>query len=342
MIYVDVKYANMLGPRLRNFKHKNDYLWNFSCPVCGDSKKNKAKARGYIFKLPTGAGLAVKCHKCGYSTNLGNFIKYLDPVLYQEYVLENYKESGTPRSQHSDAEIAIPAVIKAPELTDDILSSIKRLDSLPVDHPAVQYCLQRKIGSKFFSLLYFAPKFKKYTNTVVPNKFKDLEDDHPRLIIPYFNNFGKCFAFQARAFGNEEPKYYTIKIDETEERIYGLDRVKYSSRIYCTEGPIDSLFIPNCIAVSGSSFNTPIIQSLKTNLTIIYDNEPRAPTLTKLVKSTIDAGFTVCLWPETFEYKDINDAIKGGMSVEDIMRVVEENTFSGPSAQLRFTTWKKC
>lgn len=340
MLYVDVKYANMLAPRLRNFKHKGEYLWNFSCPVCGDSKTNQSKARGFIYKMKT--GLFVKCHNCGYSTNIGNLIKYLDPVMYQEYVLENYKEGGAPRSHHKDVKIAVPTIIKQPELTDSILDPIKRIDELPVDHPAVQYVLNRKIPTKFLGLLYYAPKFKAYVNHVVPNKFRDLDEEHPRLIIPYFNRHGKCFAFQGRAFGKEEPKYYTIKVDDTEEKVYGLDRVNYAKPIYITEGPIDSMFIPNAIAVSGSSFNTPTVQALKTNSTVIYDNEPRSPELTKLIKKTIEAGFRVCLWPDAVDEKDINEMIMNGKTPQEILDLIDENSYSGIEAQLKFATWRKC
>ena len=339
-LWVDVKYANMLAPRMRNFKRKNEYLWNFSCAVCGDSQKNKLKARGFIYKVKT--GLFVKCHNCGYSTNIGNLIKYVDPEMYQEYVLENYKEGGAPRSAHKSTDVAIPTIIKAPELTYSILDTIKRLDTLAIDHPAVKYLLKRQLPSKLLHLFYFAPKFKKYVNTVIPGKFKIENEEHPRLIIPYFNRHGKCFAFQGRAFGKEDPKYYTIKVDDTEEKIYGLDRVNYAKRIYIVEGPIDSLFIPNAIAVSGSSFNSPTIEALKTNATVVYDNEPRSVDLTKLIKKTIDQGFSVCLWPESIQEKDINDMILAGHTPEQIMDIIDANTYSGAEAQLRFATWRKC
>lgn len=339
MLFIDVKYANIIGPRLRNYKHKGDYLWNFSCPVCGDSKTNKTKARGFIYRVKT--GLFAKCHNCGYSTNIGNLIKYLDPVIYQEYVLENYKEGGLPRSHHKETAVAIPTIIKAPELTDSILDPIKRLDSMPIDHPAVKYVLGRDIPSKYFHLLYYAPKFKAYTNWVVPNKFRDLNEEHPRLIIPYFNRHGKCFAFQGRAFGSEDPKYYTIKVDDTEEKVYGLERVNFAKRIYITEGPLDSLFLPNGIAVSGSSFNTPTVQALKTNCTVIFDREPRSRELTKLINKAIEGGFSVCLLPETMPGKDINDYILNGMTSEQIVKKIDEHTYTEIEAKLEFSKWKR-
>lgn len=339
MLFVDIKYANMLSPRLRNFKQKGEYLWNFSCPVCGDSTKNKSKARGYIYKMKT--ALFVKCHKCGYSTNLGNFIKFVDTNMHREYVLEKYKENHQPQAQK-------PAEVKddffvSEMVTDAILDPLRRLDTLGVNHPAVKYVKGRQIPDKYLSLLYVAPQFKKYVNSLIPNKFKSVEDDHPRLIIPYFNRHGKCFAFQGRAFGNEEPKYFSIKLDEREDKIYGLERVNFGKRIYITEGPLDSLFLPNALAVSGSSFNTPTVQALKTNATIVYDNEPRSKELTKLISNTIDLGFSVCLWPETVQQKDINEMVKdGGMTSEEIVSIIDNNTFTGAAARLRFATWRKC
>jgi hypothetical protein len=344
-LFVDVKYANIIAHRHRNFKKKGDYLWNFSCGICGDSRTNKTKARGFIYKVKS--ALFYKCHKCGVSTNLGNLLRHVDSNLYQEYALENYKESGAPRAQHSKPVenlefFKTPAINTSVDLVDAALDSLKRLDKLSDIHPAVKYAIKRQIPRDKWHLLYFCTQFKRYVNSLVPNKFKRLDDEHPRLIIPYFNSHGKCFAFQGRAFGPEDPKYITIKLDETEEKVYGLDRVNFANRIYVTEGPLDSLFIPNAIAVSGSSFNTPTIEALKTNATIVYDNEPRSPTLVKLIKSTIDRGFSVCLWPDTVEGKDINDMILSGMDPGSIIKVIDQNTVAGAEASLKFAMWKKC
>lgn len=340
MLFIDVKYANMLGTRLRNFKNKGEYLWNASCPVCGDSKKNQFKARLFIFRVKT--SLFVKCHNCGHSTNLNNFLKYVDPVLHEDYVVENYKEQGPQLGNVRKESETIPTIIQAPALTDAVLDSIKRLDNLSIDHPAVKYCIKRKISTSMFHLLYFAPRFKHFVNKCIPNKFKNYDDEHPRLIIPFFNEHGKCYALQGRAFGNETPKYYTIKLDEDAEKIFGMERINYSKRIYILEGPIDSLFIPNSLAVSGSSFNSIAIEKLKTNATVVYDNEPRSKELTKLIKKTIDQGFSVCLWPDTVVEKDINEMILSGKTSKEIIEVIDSNTYSGTEALLRFAMWRKC
>jgi transcription elongation factor Elf1 len=338
MLYIDVKFTNILGSRLRNFKKTNDYVWNYSCPVCGDSSTNKLKARGYIYKRK--GDLFCKCHNCGHGTNIGNLIKYVDPKLYDEYVLERYKGGVDKHSSHKDVKPIIEQ--PKPELfEDDILESLSRLDTLPLTHPAIKYVIKRKIPRNVWNLLYFTPKFKAFVNSVTPKFQEPIQDEHPRMVIPFFTPEGKCFAFQGRAYGNEEPKYYTIKIDEEEEKIYGLDRVDYSKRIYVVEGPIDSLFLPNAVAVSGASFDTPTIRKLLTNATIVMDNEPRNKEIVKQLDKYINVGYTVCMFPETSQEKDINDMVLSGKTPDEILKIINTNTFQGIEAKLKFANWRK-
>jgi transcription elongation factor Elf1 len=339
MLYIDAKYTNLLGSRLRNFKKKDEFSWNFSCPICGDSKKNKLKARGYIYKMKT--DLFVKCHNCGYSTNLGNFIKAVDTVLYDEYVLERYKAGATRYNDHKEIDRFV-ADTKTPiiEAVDSVLDGTKRIDKLPEEHPVVQYVANRKIPRDKWDLIYFAPKFKTWSNKNL-EKFKNVEEDHPRLIFPYFTQEGRCFAYSARAFGAEEPKYYTIKLDEEKDKIYGLDRVDFSKKIFVVEGQIDSLFLPNCLAVSGASFDLLTIQKIKTNCTLVIDNEPRNKEIVKQLEKYIEEGYNVCMMPDTVQQKDINEMILSGMTQESIIDLINKNSYSGAAAKLHFGTWRK-
>ena len=217
------------------------------------------------------------------------------------------------------------------------------MDTLPASHPAVAYVAKRKIPHDKWHLLYFAPKFKAFTNTVTPKFQEPIEGEHPRMIIPYFTPAGKCFAFQGRAYGDEDPKYFTIKVDETEEKIYGLDRVDYGQRIFVVEGPIDSLFLPNAIAVSGSSFDTPTIRKLLANATIVMDNEPRNKEIVKQLEKYIEMGYSVCMFPDTVKQKDINEMVlEGGLSPDEIIDLINTNTYTGMEAKLKFINWRKC
>jgi hypothetical protein len=171
-----------------------------------------------------------------------------------------------------------------------------------------------------------------------------LDGDHPRLLIPFRDEQGEVFAYQGRAFGNEQPKYITIKLEDR-DKIFGLDRVDKNKHVYVVEGPLDSLFIDNCIAVGGADFDRPLMIGgrLITNeeLTVIYDNEPRNKEINKQIEKTINQGKSVCLWPDNMKRKDINDMIIAGYTKEQIQEIITNNTFSGAAAQLRFSEWRK-
>jgi len=339
MLFIDTKYANMLNTYLRNFKQKKDYLWNFSCPICGDSSSNKTKARGYIYRKKH--DLFVKCHNCSYGANIGNFIKEVSAPLYDEYTLERYKTGTNKHNSHKKPDnFDMFKQETTLVLKDSFLDDLTPIESLPSGHPVLEYVKQRKIPENKFSLLYVTAGFKSLTNKFTL-KFTDEKNDHPRLVIPFMDQHGKVFAYQGRAFGDETPKYYTIKLDDR-DKIYGLDRIDYSRHIYVVEGPIDSLFLDNCLAVAGSSIGMNTIEKIKTNCTIVLDNEPRNKEICKIIEGYIKNDFTVCLWPDTIEQKDINDMVKSGMTPEEIQTTINENSYQGLAAIAAFTGWKKC
>jgi transcription elongation factor Elf1 len=335
MLYIDAKYVGQISYKLRNFKKKNDYYWNFSCPICGDSKKNELKARGFVYKNQD--RLVYKCHNCGVSTSIGGLLKQLDPLVYNEYVLERYKENTSKHMPHTNVKEVVPEI--APEISTDLIKA--GAQSIQSNQEALQYVMSRKIPADRWKDLYYVPKFKEFVNNL-KYTFPDTTYDAPRLIIPFFDEDGKCIAFQGRAFGKEMPKYVTIKLDEKKEKIYGLDRMDHNKRVYVTEGPIDSMFIPNAIAVAGAGFDTKFIDAIKDNATLIMDNEPRSKEITKFIEKLIDNNYTVCLWPETIAEKDINEMVLAGKSIDSIMDTINTNTFQGMEAKLQFTQWRKC
>lgn len=341
MLWIDAKYVGLISYKLRNFKMKKSYYWNFSCPICGDSKTNALKARGYIFKHDN--RLVFKCHNCGYSSNVGNLIKHLDANLYNEYVLERYKETSNAHNDHIDLKETTLALTEEsePVMVDAILDTLLRVDTLPDTHPAKQYIINRQIPKDKWNLFYYTDTFKAWSNKY-KFQFMNLDSDHPRIVIPFFNKHGKVFMYQGRALGDEQPKYIGVKLDEAEEKVYGLDRVDYFKKVYAVEGPIDSLFVPNSVAVGGAGFDIPYTRSIKSNVVLVMDNEPRNKEIVKQLGKYIDNGFTVCMWPDTVREKDINDMILAGKTIESIMETINTNTFTGMAAKLRFNDWRKC
>ena len=329
--YIDLKFINDLSGRLSQFKKKTDYLFNFRCPHCGDSQKSKTKARAYLYRVKN--DMFFKCHNCGQGQNLANFIKFVDPKLYEQYLLERYKKSApaTPKPKFD---------FKPTKFTNQTpIDDLKSIQDLPEDHPARLYCVNRKIPEKYFDKLFLSDKFMTLVNEVKPNTYK-ITKDHPRLIIPFYDTTGKVFAFQGRAFGKEQPKYLTIKLDENRQKVYGLDKVNFQKPIYITEGPIDSLFIDNCLAAGGADlFLKNKIPN--ENITYIFDNEPRNKEIVNRMYKVIEQDFNVVIWPEDLQLKDVNDMIMSGLTKFELQDIISNNTYSKLSALTKLNYWKK-
>ena len=319
----------LLSSQLQRFKKTGDFLYNFRCPYCGDSQKSQSKARGFVFRKES--NLIYKCHNCGVGASFNNMLKYVDPKLHKDYILERYKpnEPDVP----DIGKFTQPKFMKGPSP----LKSLKKISSLKHDHPVKRFVDDRRIPSTLHFELFFAPKFYEWVNKVVPNKFPSLKGDHPRLVIPFFDENNKMFAFQGRAFGNEIPKYITIILDPDKNKIYGLNRLDSTKQIQVTEGPIDSMFLDNCVAVAGADFSGLPVD----NTTIIFDNERRNVEILKQIEKTIDLGYNVVLWPDDVKEKDINDMILAGRTKEEVQSIINKNSYQGNMAKIRFVTWRK-
>lgn len=327
----EIKYLQLLSPRLEKFKQKKDFLWNFRCPLCGDSSKNKNKARGFVFR--TKGDLVYKCHNCQISLPLPKLIQEIDPQLYKEYQLEKFKENNQGRVK-VDMRKVKRIVSTTPHFKEDKLSSLTPLDSLNNSHPAKSYILSRKLPTK---ALYFTEKFKEWTNEVKPGTFEDTSQDEPRIIIPFFTKEGDLFGYQGRSLSPTGLRYITILLDEEHPKVFGLNNVRDDRTIYITEGPFDSLLLSNSVAMAGADINDSDIH-LGDDCVFVYDNEPRNSQICKRISNQISAGQKVVIWPSEIQEKDINDMFLAG---HDVQSVVESNTYSGLTAKLKFNQWRK-
>ena len=329
MFYIDQKYLLLVSSQLKQFKKKSDGLYNFRCPYCGDSKKSQTKARGFIFRKEN--SMIYKCHNCGVGASFKNFLKQVDSKIYNEYILERYKKKEV---EPDISQFRKPKFL----LGDSPLKSLIKVSTLEHNHPVKKFLENRQIPSHSHHELFLAPKFFEWVNTLVPNKFPSLDGDHPRLVIPFFDERDKMFAFQGRAFGKENPKYITIVLDSARDKIYGLNKVDWNKKVFVVEGPIDSLFLDNCIATAQSDLR---ISYKKQNVVLIPDNEPRNKEIVKQIEKFIDEHYSVVLWPEYVKEKDINDMILSGRTKTEIQKIINENVYSGIKAKTQFVFWKK-
>ena len=325
-MYVEIKYLNLLSPRLQKYKQKKRNLWNFRCPICGDSQRNKNKARGFVFELK--GDLVFKCHNCGISMPVGKLIEKMDPSLYKQYRMEKFQ-----KKPQIDMRKVKRVVSSTPVFKKNILGDLTKVDDLNNSHPAREYLLNRKLPT---SALYYTEKFKEWTNSLKPDTFPDTNQDEGRIIIPFRTKEGDVFGFQGRSLSSTGLRYITVLLEEDQPKIFGLDTIDYEKTIYITEGPLDSLFLKNCVAMAGADVHTDGV--LGDNNVFIFDNEPRNTEITKRIAGHINNGDSVVIWPNNILQKDINDMVLAGHNVTDI---VESSIYTGLSATLKFNEWKK-
>ena len=328
MSQIDIQYLYNISSKLDRFKKKSQNLYNFRCVYCGDSQKNKSKARAYVYRSKN--DLFYKCHNCGKGTTLGKLVEYVDPQLYKSYVLEKYK-SGKRNSTEPDFKF------EPVKFDDKVLKETTCFNKIP-NHPAFDMFIKQRKLEEHTDKLYVVWNFYQWVNKLIPNKFPNIKEDHPRVIIPFYDIHKKVFAFQGRAFGDEQPRYITIKLDENKRRIYGLDRLDVNKKIYITEGPLDSLFLPNAIAVAGSDLEIP---SLRKKSVYVFDNEPRSKEIINKMEKIIEKKYNICIWPKSLKYKDINDMIISGMTTVEIRTLIDNNTFSQLSAHQQLNNFKE-
>ena len=340
-ISIESKYIRLISSRLRNFKQKKDYLWNFSCPICGDSKKNLSKARGYVFQK--GTNLFFNCHNCGVGTNLGNLIKQVDPSLHKEYVLERYKSGESGHSNFKAPSFDIPAPRFDKVAKEKHFEHAEWVSKLPSGHFCLVYCTNRRFLSIMVDTLLFTPNYKKFCDALVPNHGKEITAD-ARLVIPFHDKYNTLIGVSGRALENSDYKlrYVTLRTNESQDKlIYGMDKVNTNELVKIVEGPLDSMFLTNCVGSGDSA----LIQTAKLidaeNKVLIFDNEPRNKEIVKLMEDAIKLGYNVVIWPDTMEQKDINEMVMAGFSPDEIERIISSNTFTGLRAQMKFISWKK-
>jgi hypothetical protein len=332
-LFTDQKYVGLLSPRLDLLKQVRPNLWNSRCPICGDSSKNRSKKRLYIYLKKQ--ELIVKCHNCGYGASLGNFIKHLDPHLYGQYVLDRYGEGVSTHRGVKKPEFKFKTPKFKPRPTTIDLPSI---GSLTNTHHARLFYEGRKIPNTFLEKVFYAEDFRKWAMSVSKIDYSNLGRGEPRMVIPFYDTEGKLIAAQGRALGSHELRYITIKVTEESTKVYGLERWNSEETTYIVEGPIDSMFLPNCLAVAGGDLQS--IKLDKKQCVLIFDNEPRNEHTVKKLMRAINDGWNVVVWPKIKIFKDINDLIIDTMTTDEILEMINKNTMNGLEADWAARGWR--
>jgi transcription elongation factor Elf1 len=321
MDFVDVKYINLVSVRLQKFKRVKSNLYNFRCPICGDSQKNKNKARGYLYQVKNNTNF--KCHNCGLNISFNNFLKQIDVEVYKQYTFEKFKEGHTGRNFITDEpNFVFEKPVFKTKIVLPLCSEVER---------GRTYLEKRRIDPTKF---YYAERFKEFANSL-KSTFTNTNYEESRIIIPLYYR-KDLVGFQGRALGPSPNKYITVMLFDDAPKIYGLDTIDTKQTVYVTEGPFDSTFISNAIAMCGA--DADIGKWGIDNFVRVYDNEPRNSEIVSRYASAIARGERVVIWPSGLKEKDINDMFLSGLNVQS---VIESNTYNGLEAKLKFNTWKK-
>jgi transcription elongation factor Elf1 len=329
MDFIDVKYINLISSRLSKFKKVKASLYNFRCPLCGDSQKQKNKARGYLYQVKNNTNY--KCHNCGVSISFNSFLKDLDPETHKQYVFEKFKDgkSGKNFQTENPEDIFKKLESSKPVFKEKIVIDLP--DAFSVGK-SKRYLMNRAIFNGEF---YYSENFQEFVNTIKPNTFLDTRYGEERIVIPLVRD-NKLIGIQGRALSTNPVKYLTIMLEEDAPKVYGLDTINKELPVYVVEGPFDSTFINNSVALCGSDGEIGDLEG--SDKVFVYDNEPRNKEIVGRIERCIERGERVVIWPSTIRDKDINDMVLSGHKVQEI---VESNVYQGLQAKLKFTTWKK-
>jgi len=330
-------YINLCG--LQGLQRKGN-SWNFRCSICGDSKKSKHKKRGWVIWNSKNSCWVYYCHNCGASLSFINYLKQYHNESFKDFIKNEFRNKYKKKEKEIKIleKKPIPAIYKGE-------FDLTRISELSQTHDAYMYMKNRKIPQKYFSYFGYTDNFKEWINTKINDKFKETKRDDRRIVVPFIDNNNICFGVAGRALSeNNFPKYITIKFNEEMPKVFGLDRIDTGIDVYIFEGQIDSLFIPNSIALGGSDIKFDTIDKIipKDKSIFIFDNEINFQIFKK-IERVIDKGYKVCLLPKNIRKhgKDINDYIMYGMTSNEILDIIKKNTFFGLRAKAQFSVWKR-
>lgn len=356
---LDRSYINMLSSELPLFTWESDTVCRFRCIICGDSQKKANKRRGHFYYDAEIDAYRHKCHNCSEASgwDLGQWLRVYSPHLYKSYQVDTFQEVRN----NSGGYIALKKKKEEPKKVDSSLRRTKSLvmkkskviatdpalenhcvpvSELAEDHYCVKYLEARKLPKSRWPLLYFTENFRDFAQSIEPDNLESAErsPQDPRLVIPFFNATGHMTMAQGRSFDPKSGlRYITIKREEKTTKCYGLERVDFDRVKLVVEGPLDSLFLPNCLASADAD-----LLKVKGDI-YIPDNQPRNREIVKRIEKMVAQGVKVCLLPSSLDKygKDINEYIVNGVTSNELLRIIAMNTFDGLKAKLELAKWRK-
>lgn len=349
-LYVDEMYIGMMGQRLSLFTQAGPRLWNFRCPICGDSTTDPYKKRGYFYVDKSQESYNYICHNCSASHKLYRFIEFVFPDLLRNYKLEKFvgnrrgsleQEKSIPSKAAAPTPNLLTEEVKVEETDDDEVDT----DLFPIyyledDHPALRYLLvERKLPEDILDRFFFAPSYVNWVEKVTHKE--RLLPEHSRIVLPYSKTNGETYRYVARAYEGDDfgKKYLYTEISEG-SRFYNFYNIDPKKFVYVVEGQIDCLLLDNAVAIGNAKYAKGDFKAFD-DYTIVPDNQPRNFHVVQSIEKAIENGHPVVIWPNATAGKDINDLWKSGMSKQEIQDLIQRNTHRGIRATIALNRWKR-
>lgn len=344
--WIDLKYINIVSTRLDRFSWvRQNKVARVRCPICGDSHTDKTKARGYF--LVSSDVSVYYCQNCNANMSLKRFLELNFRPEFEDYIMELYQESGSqfvkePTKRPSSDDVDLSLFSDTPKFApkDFLKTNAVRVGDLPYDHIAPSYIRSRRIK---YEDLWYTDDFKSLVEKFDPSY--ERMPTEPRLIIPYRNYDGSIIGFQGRSFDkNTRLRYLTVKKDPESDIIFGLDRVNFDKTVFVLEGALDATFLPNSLAVNGSSLGRLGNTFTKNQLdkcVFVFDNEPRNTYIVRNMHKLLETGHRVVVWGDT-PGKDINQMILNGWTMRDVAEAIRDGICTGVSGLMKLNMWKRC
>lgn len=346
MNYVDSKYINLISVYLDQFKQQSSELFNFRCPICGDSKKNKFKRRGYLYAFDD--VVAFRCHNCGAGMSLANLIKHFSVDLWKRYCFERFYngEKRTPQQRAKDDAPSTPKPAHENNNDESALSGWSSIAELPETHPAKRYVQGRRIPEVRHSGLYYTSDLRQLYRKIP--RYVDRVPGLPEtaLLIPFFDDSLELTFIQARVLDpNAKKRYQTFQVKEGGSKLWGLDQVDWNKLVWVFEGPIDAMMVDNGIAVAGGSLPVEIKylnEKCHEGFVFVFDNDYKSNfEVFHHFRKSIEAGVPVVFFDKKFTYKDVNEAIQDGWTREGLLKYLRQHVKQGLEAQLALSEFKQ-
>lgn len=314
MLELEKKYLGLAGITIKR-THKNSI--DFPCPICGDSKNNKFKARGSLSDLEGNA--IYHCYNCEFSGSFATFLGAVDMTLKDGYLRETGK---VKREQFINRKNELDVFSKP----TDVKPELPTFDPSEIAINEITY----KVADLTLEAKDYL-RFRKIREEDFKN-FKSLPDMN--AIVAFLRLNSKVFGFQVRSISG---KFYHNHVEDGFDKCWNVDHIlslPIGTTVYVFESIFNALSTSSnsVMASLGSSMSTALQELLKQyRLVFCFDNDVTG--IKKTIQFTLK-GYEAVVHHDSFIWGDYNEAREQVSDVQ-LQGYIEACTMSSKMANLK-------